>query len=63
MTEPNHLWNYWQDREGTLEALEARYPHLLGRIPALQMAIHSIRANEALIEKIMGDLPDDFLED
>ena len=51
-------WSYWRDKKGIVEALQYQYPDLLKANPSLQMAVHNIRANEALIDKIMSDLAD-----
>lgn len=62
MSEAAHMWSYWRDKKGVVEALEDYYPETLKASPQLQMAIYNIRAAEALINKIMGELPDDYPE-
>ena len=52
------MWTYWRDKHGIIDALVHQYPDTLATTPALQMALHQIRANEALIDKIMADLAD-----
>ena len=53
------MWSYWRDRDGTLSALEGRYPSLLGRSEMLRTAAAQIRIAEAAIEMVMTKLAEE----
>jgi hypothetical protein len=61
MDSPAHMWSYWRDKHGVVDALD-QYPNLLAANKDLQLALFQIRAAEAMIDKIMGELPDDYPE-
>jgi hypothetical protein len=63
MTNPAHMWSYWRDKNGVVEALECYYPELLGKNCELRTAVSLIKTGEAAIEQIMSNLTDDEEDD
>lgn len=59
MSQPAHMWTYWRDKRGIVEALRCDYPDILALSPTLQQALYQIQAAEALINRLMSDLPDE----
>lgn len=51
-----HMWSYWRDKKGAVEAMEEQYPELLNITPDLQQAISQIKNAERAIDKLMSDL-------
>ena len=55
MTEERHMWTYWRDKYGTLDALKDHYPQTIERDFRLAIAVAQIDIAMLAIEKIMGD--------
>ena len=53
--QPKDMWTYWRDKYGHTRALENYYQELVHKNPDLQIAIHQIKANKALIDKFFQD--------
>ena len=50
-----HMWSYWAEKKGVIEALEDYFPQTLANDSSLQLALHTIKANLALINSIMSE--------
>jgi len=51
--QPLHMWSYWRDKKGIVEALEDYYSQLLASSGELQHALTLIKNGERLINSIM----------
>lgn len=47
-----HMWSYWQDKRGTLEALEADFPET-AKEPQIAAALMQVKNGLLLIDTLM----------
>lgn len=59
---PSHMWPYWRDKYGLVEALQAQYPNRLANDPELTEAIREIMRAMKRIDHIMIGWPEDTYE-
>lgn len=51
-----HMWSYWRDKKGLVEALEDYYPDLLRSDPLLYTAYTQLKMSMAFIDARMSTL-------
>lgn len=60
---PFHMWDYWQGKYGSIEALKDYYPETLKARVDLQVAISMIQNGERVVNSIMEDLSEESWEE
>ena len=53
--QPFHMWSYWRDKKGIVEALEDYYSQILADSGELQHALFLIKNGERFINSIMEE--------
>ncbi len=59
MTEHPHMWEYWRDKKGLVDALKDYYPNTLADSLPLQTALAQIEMAERSINSYMLELKND----
>jgi len=57
------MWSYWQNKYGPVLALEDYYPKYVESNLQLQLAIAMIKNGERLIDSIMEEATDNYLNE
>lgn len=60
MTQPPHMWSYWRDKKGTVEAVEDYFPEVLAENTQLAVALATVKNNLVIIDELMTErIPED----
>lgn len=61
-SEPLHMWSYWRDKKGTLEALEGYFPGAATE-PQMAAAVIQVKNGLLLIDALMQKAADEAEDD
>lgn len=62
MSNPLHMWRYWRDKKGIVEAVEEYYPEQLNNFQmaaAVTQVKNGLLLIDSLMQKAEMDAPDD----
>lgn len=59
--QPAHMWSYWRDKKGLVEAATEYYP-VSAKREDIQAAIAQIKSGELYLDMLMNNLEDEIEE-